>query len=128
MYMQNQESTEMYLETIFVLGNDGRKIHAIDIAKKMGFSKPSVSIAMKKLKDAELIKTDKDGSITLTKNGMEIAERTYERHIWISEWLIGLGVNRETAVEDACRLEHVISAETFEAMKKCIQCKYKEEL
>jgi len=114
--MKIQESTEMYLETILILSKDNAKVRAIDIASTMGFSKPSVSIAMKKMKGNALIEIDSDGFITLTNGGQEIAERMYTRHTWISEWLMSLGVTKDIAIADACKIEHVISEETFKAL------------
>ena len=116
--MKIQESTEMYLETILILSKDNAKVRAIDIASTMGFSKPSVSIAMKKMKGNALIEIDSDGFITLTNGGQEIAERMYTRHTWISEWLMSLGVTKDIAIADACKIEHVISEETFKALKQ----------
>ena len=118
--MKIQESTETYLETILILSQTNPKVRAIDIASTMGFSKPSVSIALKKMKENALIEIDSDGFITLTNSGQEIAERMYSRHTWISEWLMSLGVEEEVAINDACKIEHVISEETFEAIKRGI--------
>jgi len=118
--MRIHESTEMYLETILILSQKNEQVRAIDIANSMGFSKPSVSIAMKKMKESNLIGIEDDGSITLTKEGEDIANRMYARHTWISGWLMSLGVEEETAINDACKIEHVISEETFQAIKQAI--------
>ena len=115
--MQIHESAENYLETILMLRIKNPYVRSIDIANELGFSKPSVSVAMKNLRENGYVNVDSDGYITLTDKGKKIAETMYERHKWISTWLMRLGVNEETAVEDACRIEHVISAETFEAIK-----------
>ena len=116
--MHLQESGEMYLETILVLSQDHATVRAVDISDEMNFSKPSVSRAVKILKEAKYIKVDDDGSITLTKEGRKIAEKIYERHQVLSEFLMSLGVSEENAVEDACKIEHDISDETFTALKK----------
>lgn len=115
-----QESAENYLETILVLSQNQPHVRSIDIANELGFSKPSVSVAMKNLRNSGHIQVDPDGHITLTESGKHIAEMIYERHTAFSSWLISLGVSRETAIEDACRLEHVISAESFAAIKNHI--------
>jgi Mn-dependent DtxR family transcriptional regulator len=112
------ESAENYLETILILSNRHGSVRSIDIANELDFSKPSVSVAMKKLRENGCIKMDNDGYITLTDKGRSIAETIYERHTLLSDWLVFLGVDRKTAVEDACLIEHVISEESFEALKK----------
>lgn len=119
--MQIQESGEMYLETILVLSKSKASVHAIDISDYMNFSKPSVSRAMGILKTNGLIEVAKDGSITLTSEGMEIATKIYERHEILTSLLIRLGVSPETATEDACKIEHDLSDETFEAIKRHIK-------
>ncbi len=111
------ESKENYLETILVLNNRLGEVRSIDIASEMSFSKPSVSVAMKNLRGEGCITVDKNGYITLTDKGREIAERVYERHTVFLEWLTSLGVPEEIACEDACRMEHDISVESFEAIK-----------
>ena len=116
--MTIQESAEMYLETIHVLSQNNKNVRAIDICRKMGFSKPSVSVAMKKLKEAGLISIDNDGFITLTKEGHIIADKVYERHCVLKKVLIGIGVSPEQAEKDACKVEHDLSQETFDAIKK----------
>ena len=93
-------------------------VHAIDIAAYLEFSKPSVSIAMKKLREAGHILVDENGHITLTASGREIAERVYERHTVLSRWLVSIGVSSETAADDACRMEHILSNESFEAIRR----------
>lgn len=116
--MKIQESAENYLETILVLKNRNGAVRSIDIANELGFSKPSVSVAMKNLRENGYIEVDDSGYITLLDSGRQIAEKIYERHTTISKWLISLGVNEKTAAEDACRIEHIISSESFEAIKK----------
>ena len=112
-----QESAENYLETILVLSLDKPYVRSIDIANELGFSKPSVSVAMKNLRNNGHIRVDENGHITLAPPGKKIAEMIYERHRILSQWLESLGVSRETASEDACRIEHVISEESFAAIK-----------
>lgn len=118
--MQIRESAENYLETILILSQRKGKgeVRSIDIVNELEFSKPSVSVAMKNLRENGYITVDKDGYIRLTDKGLEIAEKMYERHTLLSQWLIKLGVDEKVAVEDACRIEHVISAESFAAIKK----------
>ena len=116
--LQLKESGEMYLETIYVLSQKKNFVRAIDICEEMGYSKPSVSRAMGLLRDGGYINVAKDGGITLTELGLEVAERTYERHKVLSKFFISIGVDEETAVNDACKIEHVISSETFAALKK----------
>lgn len=118
--MQIRESAENYLETILILNQRKGKgeVRSIDIVNELEFSKPSVSVAMKNLRENGYITVDKNGYIRLTDKGLEIAEKMYERHTLLSQWLIKLGVDEKVAVEDACRMEHVISAESFAAIKK----------
>lgn len=116
--MKIQESAENYLETILMLGQKKGNVRSIDIVNELEFSKPSVSVAMKNLRENGYILMDSDGYITLTDAGREIAETMYERHTLLSEWLVFLGVDQKTAMEDACRMEHVISAKSFEMIKK----------
>ena len=113
-----KESGEMYLETIYVLRKEKAFVRAIDVGAELGYSKPSVSRAMGILRDGGYIKVAEDGGITLTKAGLEVAERTYERHTVLSELFMKLGVDEETATNDACKIEHVISSTTFAALKK----------
>ena len=115
--MKIHESAENYLETILILKKRLGQVRSIDIASELSVSKPSVSVAMKNLRLNGYIDVSKDGYITLLEKGQEIAERIYERHTLFSDWLITLGVSPEVAAEDACRIEHVISDETFEAFK-----------
>jgi len=116
--MTIQESGEMYLETILILGNNNVEVHAVDISNHMGISKAAVSKAVTKYKNEDLLLVDDSGRITLTNNGLRIAKKTYERHTSLTDFLMQLGVDKDTAVADACRIEHVISDKTFEAMKK----------
>ena len=116
--MNIYESTEDYLERILILQEKQEGVRSIDIAHDMGFSKPSVSVAMKKLKEAGLISIDDEGFISLTKEGHVIADRIYERHCVLKKLFINIGVSQEQAEKDACKVEHVISEETFEAIKK----------
>lgn len=118
--MKIHESAENYLETILVLGKRLGNVRSIDIVNELDYSKPSVSVAMKKLRKGGYIDIDGDGYITLTNTGLDIAEIMYERHKLLTRWLIFLGVNEETASEDACRIEHIISVESFEAIKKYV--------
>ena len=115
------ESVENYLETILMLGYDGAVVRSIDIANELGFSKPSISIAMKNLKANGYIEVKTGGQITLTKTGREIAQRIYDRHTLISDLLIHLGVDNETAVKDACKMEHGMSEESFIALQKHLE-------
>ena len=116
--MRSFESREDYLETILILHNEKGYVRSIDIAARMNFSKPSVSRAVGLLKSGDYILVDGSGYITLTDSGREIAEKMYERHTLLSELLEKLGVDKETAVEDACKIEHDISDESFEAIKR----------
>ena len=120
MILKIQESAENYLETILILKERKGSVRSIDIVNELNFSKPSVSIAMKNLRENGYISMDSDGYITLLDKGKTIAEKIYERHTLLSECLIKLGVNPKTATEDACRIEHVISEESFDAVKKHI--------
>ena len=119
--MRHNRSSEDYLETILVLSRKLPVVRSIDIATELHFSKPSVSVAMKHLRENECIEVSSAGFITLTNKGMEIATSIYERHQVLSEWLISLGVDPEVAVQDACEMEHQISDESFQAMKKFIR-------
>lgn len=116
--MKIQESAENYLEAILIIHNRQGNVRSIDIANELGFSKPSVSVAMKNLRTNGYIEVDKEGFITLLDKGREIADKIYERHTLLSAWLVRMGVSTEVAAEDACRIEHVISAETFERLKE----------
>lgn len=116
--MKNNESEEMYLETILVLSKKLPVVRSVDIANELGFKKPSVSIAMKNLRQKEYITVSEQGYITLTASGKDIAEMIFERHEFLTQFLMKIGVSEDIATEDACRIEHVISSESFEAMKK----------
>ena len=119
--MKARESTENYLETILMLNQDGKQVRAIDIVRELEYSKPSVSIAMKNLRENGYIEIDSEGYITLTDNGQSIAESMYERHMLISDWLIYLGVDKKTAVNDACKMEHAMSEKSFSVIKSHIE-------
>ena len=119
--MKIQESAENYLETILVISHKKGMVRSIDIVNELEFSKPSVSVAMKNLRENGYIEMDKDGYIMPLDKGREIAEKIYERHTTLSKYLIALGVDPVVAAEDACRIEHVISAESFEAIKNHIK-------
>lgn len=119
--MKIQESAENYLETILILQKNNGSVRSIDIVNELEYSKPSVSVAMKNLRENGYLEMDSDGFITLLPPGREIAEKMYERHMFLSEWLVTLGVPEEIAVQDACRIEHVLSVETFEAIKRFVQ-------
>ena len=116
--MQLKESGEMYLETIYVLSQRKGFVRSIDVGEEMGYSKPSVSRAVGMLRDGGYITVAHDGGLHLTEAGLEVAQRTYERHTVLSEFFIKLGVDEETATNDACKIEHVISSSTFAALKK----------
>ena len=116
--MNIYESAEDYLERILILQEKNDGVRSIDIAHDMGFSKPSISVAMKKLKEAGLIDIDEHGYIALTKEGHVIADKVYERHKVLKQMMIDIGVSPEQAEKDACKVEHVISEETFNAIKK----------
>ena len=115
------ESAENYLETILILSQDGNQVRSIDIVNELEYSKPSVSIAMKNLRENGYIIIDENGYIKLTETGLKIAESMYERHMLISDWLIFLGVDKKTAVDDACKMEHAMSEQTFLALKDHIE-------
>lgn len=116
-----QESGEMYLETIYVLGKANPHVRSVDISEYMGYSKPSVSRAVHLLKENGYIEMDRDGFITLTDSGKAVAEKIFERHTVISGMLIRLGVDPETAADDACKIEHAISDASFEAIKRHVE-------
>ncbi|WP_019879445.1 metal-dependent transcriptional regulator [Succinispira mobilis] len=115
--MKIQESAENYLETILILQRRIGLVRSIDIVNEMKFSKPSVSNAMKQFRENGYITVDKQGFITLTPKGQTVAEKTYERHVILTKWLISIGVNEHTALEDACRIEHDLSDESFDKIK-----------
>jgi len=110
------ESAENYLETILILAKKKSHVRSVDIATELGFSKPSVCVAMRNLREHGYILTDGDGAITLTETGKQIAEKVFQRHEVITKWLTSIGVSRDQAAIDACRIEHVISQESFECL------------
>ena len=115
--MKLQQSAENYLETIFILSNKNGSVRSIDIANELGFSKPSVSVAMKSLREKGYIEVMGDGNIILLEPGKSIAENLYAKHTILTQALISLGVSKETATEDACKIEHILSEESFNAIK-----------
>ncbi len=119
--MNIYESSEDYLERILILKEEKGHVRSIDIAESMNFSKPSVSVAMKKLRENGYILVDKEGFITLTEKGMQIANHTYEKHKLLSSLLVALGVSKDIAREDACKIEHDLSDETFKAIKNYVE-------
>jgi len=122
-----QESAENYLETILVLQKRNGQVRSIDIVNELNFTKPSVSVAMKNLRQNGLIEVDTNGYITLLEEGLTIANKIYERHTILTDWLIQMGVSPEAADEDACKIEHVLSTESFLAIKKEYLSKKKGE-
>lgn len=118
--MHLQKSGEMYLETIYVLSKNG-VVRSLDVAEYMGFSKPSVSRAVGLLKQGGYLIMDRDGSLTLTEEGLGVAKKIYERHTLLSDFLVRLGVDEKTAAEDACKIEHDISDESFAAIKRHVK-------
>ena len=123
--MHIQESGEMYLETIYVLSQKHPLVRAIDVGEHMGYSKPSVSRAMGLLRNGGFIEVAHDGSITLTAEGLEVAHKIYERHTLLTAFLVSLGVDAETAAEDACKIEHDISDASFAAIKRHVDANRK---
>ena len=115
------ESSENYLETILILSKSHPVVRSVDVAEELGFKKSSVSVAMKNLREREHITVTKEGYIYLTESGREIAEMIYERHQLLSAWLVKLGVDEKIAAEDACKIEHVISKESYDAIKKHVK-------
>lgn len=118
--MRLQESGEMYIESIYVLNKKNGNVRSIDVCEHLGYSKPSVSRAMSLLKKGGFVIADENGYLSLTEAGLEIAEKMYQRHTVLSEFLVSLGVDEKTACEDACKIEHHISDESFNAIKKHI--------
>lgn len=116
--MKIHESAENYLETIFMLKKQNGSVRSIDIAHELGYSKPSVSVAMKNLRENGYIVVDNGGMIELTDLGLDVANKMFERHTVLTNWLTAIGVSPEVAAEDACKIEHVISEESFEAIKQ----------
>lgn len=119
--MHLQESAEMYLETIYLLSRQRNSVRSIDVAEHMGYSKPSVSRAVGLLKQGGYLVVDEDGFLSLTDDGQAVAEKIFERHTVLSKLFVSLGVNEETAAEDACKIEHIISDETFAAIKNYLK-------
>lgn len=119
-YMAVNESAENYLETILILSKQLPVVRSVDIANELGFKKSSISIAMKNLREKELITVSDAGFINLTEAGREIADMIYERHEFLTSWLTKLGVDPEIAAEDACKMEHVVSKESFQAIKNFV--------
>ncbi len=115
------ESGEMYLETILVLSKTKDPVHSVDVGEYMGFSKPSVSRAISRLRMEGFVQMEADGALRLTEAGRNLAEKIFERHTLLTEYLVGIGVSEEIASEDACRIEHVISDEAFEAIKRHVR-------
>ena len=119
--MPLQESGQMYLETIYVLSKEKTSVHSIDVSEHMGYSKPSVSRAIGILKSGGYVEMAEDGSLTLTASGLSVAEQIFERHTILTEFLVRIGVDRETAAEDACKMEHDISDVSLMALKKFVE-------
>ena len=126
--MSLHSSGEMYLETIYVLSERGINVRALDVSEEMGFSKPSVSRALKKLVGDGFIKIEENGYINLTASGRNVAEKIYERHNILTKMLMNLGVDKKTASEDACRIEHHISDESFAAIKRHLMQNMKDQI
>ena len=118
--MARHESGEDYLEAILMIKKRSGNVRSIDVARELSFSKPSVSVAMKNLKTSNYITVDENGFINLTEAGQEIADKIYERHTFLTNWLTSMGVDPEVAAEDACKMEHAISSESFSAIKKFV--------
>ncbi len=116
--MAIHESGQMYLETIYILSKSGARVRAVDVGERMGFSKPSVSRALSILKKDGYVRVEEDGALTLTERGLAIAETMYTRHTVLTQMLTELGVDETTAARDACRIEHVISEKTFDAVRQ----------
>ncbi|MBR6531072.1 MAG: metal-dependent transcriptional regulator [Clostridia bacterium] len=119
--MHLQESGEMYLETIYVLTKNSDNVRSIDVCEHMGYSKPSVSRAIGLLKNGGYVTVDGEGHLSLTQEGREVAEKIFERHTMLTQFLINIGVSKDVASEDACKMEHVISDESVEAIKNYIE-------
>jgi len=119
--MEIRESAEMYLETILILSQNKVHVRSIDIVNKLEYKKSSVSIAMKNLREENYINVDQEGYITLTAKGKKIADTIFERHVFFADWLKKLGVDATIALDDACRIEHVISAESFSAIREYVK-------
>ena len=121
--MKIYESAENYLETIYILNKRKGSVRSVDIASELGYSKPSVSVAMKNLRENGFIEVNADGNIVLLSKGLEVAEKMYERHTILCDFLVSLGVDEEIATEDACKMEHVLSHDSFCAIKKHMETK-----
>ena len=119
--MNTHESEENYLETILMLEKSGDPVRSIDIAHELDYSRPSISVAMKHLRESGYIVVDEEGHITLTDSGREIAQSVYNRHTLFTDWLLYLGVDRETAVHDACRMEHGMSEKSYTAIRNHVE-------
>lgn len=119
--MKREKSKEDYLEAILQISQEKEKVKSIDIANKLGFSKPSVSIAMKKLKEENLISVDKNGNISLSEEGSKIAKETLEKHHFLTEFFISIGVDKKTAEDEACEIEHSLSTSTLEKLKNFVK-------
>lgn len=115
------ESAENYLETILILSRKKSSVRSVDIATELGYSKPSVCVAMRNLREHGYVVTDHDGSISLTESGLAIAKNVFNRHETITNWLVGIGVSPDQAAIDACRIEHVISQESFDCLRKALE-------
>ena len=118
--MKIQESAENYLEAILIIKERNGEVRSVDVVNELGFSKPSISVAVKNMRAKGYITVSDEGYITLTEEGRKRAEKVYDRHKFFRKWLIGLGVDEKTANDDACRIEHVITDETFDAIKRSI--------
>ena len=118
--MNHNESIEDYLEMILIISEEKPVVRSVDLANELGFSKPSISVAVKNMRAKGYITVSDEGYITLTEEGRRRAEKVYDRHKFFRKWLIGLGVDEKTANDDACRIEHVITDETFDAIKRSI--------
>ncbi len=118
--MRTNESLENYLETILMLSERKPVVRSVDVANELGFTKPSVSVAVKNMKEANMITVSSEGYLNLTESGRKIAETIYERHRFFSQWLVSLGIDEGTAQADACRMEHALSPESFAAIKEYV--------
>jgi len=119
--MRIQESAENYLETILILSRNGSSVRSVDISNELNYTKPSVSVAMKKLRLDGYVEIDENGFVSLTESGRKIAESVHEKHEFISNWLVSLGVDKNVAAKDACKMEHVISEQSFRAIREFIK-------
>ena len=127
MTVQLQESGEMYLETIYILSQREKGVRAVDVAEYMGFSKPSVSRAVGLLRSGGYLELDENGYLVLTEEGKHFAGRTYERHLFLTDFFVSIGVDKEIAAQDACKIEHDISDETFQAMKRYVKAQQEKK-